>query len=783
MAIFSNRSWPVYSLIISVALVIVSGGATHEYSQAFLLLLTGGLLVCFPVRKLPERRIMFVLFGLLLWMLISTWLPFPFHTAADWMANKRPDLSAGEGISAQPLLSSEKIIFFFVGLVWLLMLIQRPMNHYRRLSVMQWVVWTVAILALITVYCGVMKIQHPFTWGTHRFSFFPNHNQSGAVFALGGILTFGFMVRAMKKREWEMIAYIAAMAAISLALMLGMSRSSIIVMLGGCLIYFLLTIERKNFRFYLKLGIPVALVFIASFALYGGKLLDEFVGLLSTGGVGEEIRVHIWVDASRMALTFPIFGVGLGNFRYFFPYFMNSASTPQSIFHPESDFLWVWTELGLVGLLLVVVGVVLLLARLDLKDLYRSKGIRLTGFVAICMFLLASLIEVSGHRLGTAMIALLVYGLIQPEHAKLYTIGFLSWVSRVVGALFLLLGGVWIFFMATHRPITSSEVLDLSREDLTEIYNTVPEDSIETIIDNWLRRYPMAASLHNLKGIQAVTAGNTARAIEGFDAAHALNPVWWKPYINHGIYIYRLDFDTALRYWRSGLQLAGDRNIEAFKFVADRLPPERIAELRDLTFGDRDLQFFYFAKLRNMSVDFSKELGLELAINPELNGFSSEQKQALLWRFSQINGPMMLQRLLDRYPSLGTENWSIRSVVRAGQGMFKDASRLAVMNYPEPEMIDLTKSRTLTAIRTDYLLDSTDPLKVIALVQQQKAIGNYNDAMITLEVSRGKGVKHPYLDYQLALVYFHLGKYEEAWKKFETIINNSIDWRMLEDQP
>ena len=779
MANYSHRKWPVYALIIGVALVIITGGATHEYSQAFLLLLTGAFLIFTPIEKTPERGALLPLLALLGWMLISTWVPFPVKTAADWIALKDPVLSSGVAVSAQPWLSFEKTGFYFVGLCWLMLVMQRPLSHYRRLEILQWVVWMVGTLAAVTVVCSVLKIQHPFTWGTHRFSFFPNHNQSGAVLAMGGILALGFIVRSMRKREWEMFAYMAVFAIICVALFMGMSRSAVIIMIGGSVLYILLTLEKKHYRFYLKMGVPFVVIFAALFLLYGGSLLDEFVGVLKTGGLGEEIRVHIWMDATQMASSFALFGVGLGNFRYFFPYFIHQASTPQSIYHPESDFLWIWCELGLVGLIIVMVGIVALLRRLDLVDIFKSKGTRLMGFVAICMFLLASMIEVSGHRLGTVLLVLLIYGLIQPEDVKLHRFAGLTLISRFVGIMFILASGYWTYGMLLDKPLVSTEVIAYSLRDTDEIYRKIEPAEFDQILDGWINRYPMMPGLHNLKGITAVSTGNLERAVDGFDKSHLLNPVWWRPYMNHGLYLQAPDFVTALRYWKEGLAVAGSERMEAFEFLVPKVDPSKLADLRDLTYGDRNLQFLYFSRLRFIPVEFSRELGLELAINPELKGFRSEQKQAMLWRFGQLNGSVMLKRLLDRYPVLGSENWTIRAQMRAGEGQYKEASRLAVMNLPEPEMIDLTKSRTLTVIRTEYLLDSDDPLKVIALVQRQKHDANYQDAQITLEIARSKGVKHEYLEYQLALVYFHLGKYKDSWERFERIIDKSVKWDKL----
>ena len=494
--------------------------------------------------------------------------------------------------------------------------------------------------------------------------------------------------------------------------------------------------------------------------------------------MNEEIRVHIWVDATKLALNFPVFGVGLGNFRYFFPFFIDQPSTTQAIHHPESDLLWIWCELGLIGLGLVIFALVVLIKRLDPADMYRSKGSRLFGFVAICMFLLASAIEVSGHRLGTALLALLFYGLIQPEKAELRRIPGLKIGTQILGGIFILAAGFWGYFMFQGKPIISTEVMAYSLKNTADLFDDHDGEELEQMVDTWVARYPMMPGLRNLQGITAVATGNTERAIDGFDKAHLLNPVWWRPYINHGLYIFPLDFDAALRYWSDGIDVAGKDQIEAFEFVARRIPFSKVAELRDLTYKDRDLQFAYFSRLKSEPVDYSRELGLELAINPELKGFRAEQKLALLWQICQINGATILRRLLDHYPILGSENWILRAQVRAGEESFKDASRLAVMNLLEPTMIDLAKTRTLTSIRTEYLLGADDPLKVIALVQKQKMDGNYQEALIAIEISKSKGVSHEYLDYQHALILFHLGRYEDSWKRFERIIAKSIEWEI-----
>jgi O-antigen ligase len=770
-----KKLW-ILTWIVGVVLVILSGGATHPYSQVMLLLLTAGLLWMFPIRSLPGPALSLVLAATVGWVVVSTWVPLPFDTAANWLGARDPSLDLGSGVSAQPWLSMEKAVFFAVGLCWLLLIFQCPLDHYRRTRALEWLMWAIGGLAVLTVGFNVLGLQHPLTWGTHRFSFFPNHNQSGSVLAMGGILAMGFVVRSIRKRSWELTLHLLVFLVICVALFVGMSRSAVITMIGGAAIYTLLTLERKHIRFYVKVALPVGVMVFGGFLLYGSRLLGEFTSLLSTGGVKEEIRFNIWLDATRMASNFPLFGVGLGNFRTFFPFFMEHTVTNQAIHHPESDLLWVWTELGLVGLGLVLIGIVMLFLRLDPVDVVKSKGVRLIGFVAICMFLLAGFIEVSGHRLGTALLALVLYGLIQPETARTTPVPWLPVVSRGLAIGFVTLAGVWLYHMKEGEPFVSSEVFALASKDPSVLVERFGVEGTNERLSNWVARYPAVQVLHNSVGLVAVREGNAGAARAAFDRSHALNPVWWRPYLYHGIYIFPLDWETALDYWAVALELSGEQRHEAFRMILSRVPARQTPDLRELTYTNRRLQFQFFSALRSRPIEFTRELGMELAVNPSLAGFSSEQKQSLFWRFCEINGPEMMRRLIDRFPTIGTENWTVRAQLAALDNDLREASRLALMNLPEPQMIDLTRARSFIHIRSEYLLDSSDPLKVIALIQKMKADGNYQDMLVTLQVAKSKGVQHPYLEYQLPLALFHAERFGDAWELYNRMIRSSLQW-------
>jgi len=97
------------------------------------------------------------------------------------------------------------------------------------------------------------------------------------------------------------------------------------------------------------------------------------------------------------------------------------------------------------------------------------------------------------------------------------------------------------------------------------------------------------------------------------------------------------------------------------------------------------------------------------------------------------------------------------------------------MNMVEPEMIDLTRSRNVSAIRAEYQMDPSDPLKIIALVQKQEASGLFEDAVRTIKVAFSRGVMNDYLEFALAKLSFQIEEYEESWDTFSKIVQREVD--------
>ncbi len=128
------------------------------------------------------------------------------------------------------------------------------------------------------------------------------------------------------------------------ALLVSQSRAAIMAfIIGISFVWFIDNIEKKSSIKY----IPLFILLISSFLLF-----PKIIVWYKTN-----IRYFIWRGTLRMILKKPVFGYGLGNFIFFYPYFrvreyfLQPESTPVTN-HSHNEYLEIWSEMGIIGLLI-----------------------------------------------------------------------------------------------------------------------------------------------------------------------------------------------------------------------------------------------------------------------------------------------------------------------------------------------------------------------------------------------------------------------------------------------
>ncbi len=774
--ISSSLAFYIYALS-GVILLIITGGGTNVYSEGFAFAWVGVGLILFPIKSIPGYKLTILLSLLFVWIVGAAFLPFNF-LRPDWFSQAETQgLKTHFALSIHPSITLEKSIFFITGLCWLLLCMGNILGRHDRYRIFKYATIALGSLGLIVVAGLNFNFQHPLTWGTHKFSFFPNHNQNGIVLAIGAILAMGLLVRAIRRKEWKGALYFIIVSVITLALMQGMSRGALLALGLGVILILLLTMENQSFSFYVKVGLPLILVFASFFIIYGQSLLFEFISLIYAGTGDEEIRFQIYKDTFAYLFQNPWLGVGIGNFRYVFPFMRENTLTPQSVHHPESDFLWIWGETGLPGLILVCAALVLLVSRLHMKDLFFLKGLRLIGFIAFAVFLVSALIEVSGHRLGTVMLAILIYGMIQSDHAEIIRISFLPILSRFVGICLMVTSTVWLLNDLIGWDLKTQSAIDVTQSTLETQFEHHSPEELQQVLERYAEIYPFMSSIYQMQGLLHLYQISEIEEVDqAFQRASFLRPNDPQIFLQQGIAWINYDHRKAVNSWYNALNLSENRQ-ELFRRILIATPEFQLQHLRPLTLDFVEVRFSYFRYLKGFKDAYLRQVNLELAVNPTLEGFSSEQKELILLLLTQYDDQGQLGRLITNFPILGSENWSLKAYAASNEGNYQEASRLAMLNIGKPEMIDLMRGRTYADIRSDYLSNSEDVLKIIALIQKLEEEERYDEAEIIIKVAYGRSIENAYLEYMYAKVSYLLGNYEDSWKIFSRIIHSNLDWQ------
>ncbi len=133
-------------------------------------------------------------------------------------------------------------------------------------------------------------------------------------------------------------------------LFLSLSRGGIFAMTGSIIFMVAVLSVKGGWRWVVGVGFVTGL-FVALFLFWLGFVpfqaeVKTLENLLQDSNV--QGRLRIWSDVWRMFLDFPLFGTGFGTFAHVYPKYKTILGQ-ATVLYPESDFLAVLVETGLVG--------------------------------------------------------------------------------------------------------------------------------------------------------------------------------------------------------------------------------------------------------------------------------------------------------------------------------------------------------------------------------------------------------------------------------------------------
>src|SRR6266581_4362875 len=364
------------------------GGATQKWEEGLVITL---LALCLLVR--PPRFSLGALTNLVLLtffiLAAVAFLPARWFFQPEWRAAFVNDfgIQLPSTLTPQPWITLSYLVSFAAGLSWLYVVSTQDLE--LREARFQLRLFTSGI-ALLAATCIAFYLAHttlPFWHNEHNFGPFPNRNQTGDLFGLTAIMILACGQDDLRKGRKRWIVWILALVLIVAAIILNFSRSGIGILVAGSAFWLGARAFRQRSPSRLALGLSFLLLLLTALLLFGGQTFERF-HLRDFGGasISTEFRWQIFHDTFRLIRDSPWCGIGFGNFESIFAIFRDPSLSDRPASHPESDWLWLWTELGWPAVLLTIVGIALLVSRVFALREGTNQGYRLAALIAALLF-------------------------------------------------------------------------------------------------------------------------------------------------------------------------------------------------------------------------------------------------------------------------------------------------------------------------------------------------------------------------------------------------------------
>ena len=159
--------------------------------------------------------------------------------------------------------------------------------------------------------------------------------------------------------------------------------------------------------------INISFLVILGFSLYLGlgNIVNRFMAddTLFRGG-----RTIFWGNVTSMIGDFPLLGTGLGTFASVYPLYEKNGFEMR-LTHAHNDYLEAFSEVGLLGGVLLVAGIIFLMVRIFIVWRTRRsteiKGLALGGFISLVVILCHSLTDFNLHIPANALLFTVILSL------------------------------------------------------------------------------------------------------------------------------------------------------------------------------------------------------------------------------------------------------------------------------------------------------------------------------------------------------------------------------------
>jgi|GEM_PF-1359736 len=761
----NGKPSPIFYIVIALTILAPwLGGSVQLWAQMPLCLGTGLLFALCPPKKslglLPNAAFV-ILFALAL----AAFFPAHWFFVADWRIElAKLGVELPDTVSPQPWVTLQLAGLFLLELSWTYYLLAADWTLTERRQAWPLIAAGITTLAGALVVSVMLDKHVPFWPNVSEFGFFPNRNHTSNVLGLGGILVYALALRGFDERRKNWWIWLIALSLICWALILDFSRSGIILLCGGALvwhIYWAATSEHKRRPLIASVGILLLLGFIV---WDGGKTAMRFGKDTGDFFSSENARFLIHRDSIAIAWNSPFVGVGLGNFNPVFNMQRHDFLLSNIAGHPESDWVWAAVELGVLGPMVIALLFGWWVMRCFPFEPRTLRLMRMAAFICGCGFALHAFVDVPGHQIGALWPAVFLASTATHPAKGFAQSGAVAIVFRLIGFLLLLAGLFWLgSLIEPARFPTKYSVRELERQmtlalDANENTKAIAaaSDGLRIAPLNWFAYQGLAAT--------ELSAHSRADAERDFAVARYLLPVWSELWLKEGLlWAADGDIDRAFEVWSDMLErFRGDSaNLYEQIFEAIKREPELVDRWRQLARGKNECLLVFFR--RAGYVEFGVELARLLSEDPNLNNLNRDEKAALFSAWYRSFDKEALKQALQDHSDWKEIGWRQLAQSFADNSDHKTAFEIAEHYVSPPHIPNSNTEEAVTVLRPRFRLDPTNFNLGLALYFAQIREGRADEGLTTLQSLIALRGSPKYLRYMEAQLWARKGDWEKAW--------------------
>jgi O-antigen ligase/Flp pilus assembly protein TadD len=747
------------------------GIATGTFGQALLLMALATVLILAPPRRAPGT-VWCVLFVAIFAIGLAAFLPARWFRMPGWRQQLTTDfrVELPHTFSPQPWISLHAACLLFAGLVFALYVTTHVWGQHSRRQAARWYAGGIVMLALLALAALGLGKKVPF-WpkvlnAGNGFGFFPNRNQTANVLALAGIMATALAFDAFERKKKDAWLWLGAVVILGAAIVPTSSRAGILLFFLGTAAWVLLSLVFSPSRKGAALSVAGIALLLTGFIIFGGRTFERFQQM--GGQAGQDYRVVIQKDAVHLAATAPWLGQGLGNFAPVFAMAREASADQNHAIHPESDWLWVAVEMGWPAAALFAGAFLLWLLHCLPLSQGTDRALRSAALVCGLAFALHSFADVSGHRPGSVWPALFLAGLAMDPRRPVEARRWAAPVFRALGVMLAAIAAWWFVSVFSERAgkIAPTMATLSALEARIERQNSQKEFPAAVASANEaLRIAPLDADLYYQRGYSRLAeAFSTWGAAWDFGTARFLEPHFAELCFAEGTAWMEASQETlALDAWVETLRRARKRGPEYYGRMLEKAGGRTRMKVALARLSKSSPDYFLVYLRHADRLECENLIGQLIEAEPALKSFSDAQRKTLfsIW-FDHGDHPSLFAKLLANAEWRQT-GWQWLALLHAERKDYESACRVARESSRVPPMPKPTATQPVAELQRTFRFRPDDIEAGLQLLSAQRAAGQSDDALATLQALQAVRGAPSYLVFIEAELREERKEWEQAW--------------------